>query len=107
MLRPSRSRKASPFTRVRHGSCGKACGSNWPVSLNAAPYATVIGVVRSYFEQRGRGAAEKFFLGNAVAAQVMGFPFPRALRALAAAVRLGRAGRGVRRGFGERPALRP
>jgi len=43
-------------------------GSNWPVCLNAASYATVHGIVRTYFEKRGQGAAEKFFLRNAVAA---------------------------------------
>jgi L-fuconolactonase len=43
-------------------------GSNWPVCLNAASYATVHSVVRSYIDRRGRDAAEKFFLGNARAA---------------------------------------
>jgi L-fuconolactonase len=40
-------------------------GSNWPVCSNAASYATVHAVVRSYFDQRGKDAAEKFFLANA------------------------------------------
>jgi L-fuconolactonase len=40
-------------------------GSNWPVSVRAAPYATVHGIVHSYFQERGKPAAEKFFLHNA------------------------------------------
>jgi L-fuconolactonase len=43
-------------------------GSNWPVSDNAAAYATLHEIVRSYFEKRGAAAAEKFFYRNAVAA---------------------------------------
>jgi L-fuconolactonase len=43
-------------------------GSNWPVSDQAATYATVHAIVRTYFQERGRAAAEKFFMGNAVAA---------------------------------------
>jgi predicted TIM-barrel fold metal-dependent hydrolase len=42
--------------------------SNWPVSNNAATYATVYEIPRKYFEERGADAAEKFFLRNAVAA---------------------------------------
>ncbi len=47
-------------------------GSNWPVSENAASYATVHGIVDAYFRQRGRAAAEKFFHKNAVAAYKLG-----------------------------------
>jgi L-fuconolactonase len=43
-------------------------GSNWPVSERFAPYATVYEIVRSYFHKRGKVAAEKFFLRNALAA---------------------------------------
>jgi L-fuconolactonase len=43
-------------------------GSNWPVSDQAAPYATVHEIVRSYFQKKGNVASEKFFLRNAVAA---------------------------------------
>ena len=43
-------------------------GSNWPVSDRFAKYATVHGIVRAYFAERGRRAEEKFFLGNALAA---------------------------------------
>lgn len=40
-------------------------GSNWPVSDAYADYATVISVVRSYFEAKGADAAEKFWWKNA------------------------------------------
>lgn len=43
-------------------------GSNWPVSDQSATYATVHGIVRTYFQERGKAATEKFFLHNAVAA---------------------------------------
>jgi predicted TIM-barrel fold metal-dependent hydrolase len=43
-------------------------GSNWPVSENAASYATVVGIVQAYFQEHGKEAAEKFFRANAVAA---------------------------------------
>jgi L-fuconolactonase len=43
-------------------------GSNWPVSDRFANYATLHGIVRRYFADRGRRAEEKFFLGNALAA---------------------------------------
>jgi L-fuconolactonase len=43
-------------------------GSNWPVSDNAATYATVYEIARTYFSGRGAGAAEKFFFRNAVSA---------------------------------------
>jgi L-fuconolactonase len=43
-------------------------GSNWPVSELAAPFATVVGIVRDYFTAKGEGAAAKFFLGNSQAA---------------------------------------
>ena len=42
--------------------------SNWPVCENAASYATVHAIVRSYLDRRGTAAAEKFFSGNAAAA---------------------------------------
>src|SRR5262249_5258239 len=32
-------------------------GSNWPVCVNAAPYATVHAIVRSYIERRGQAPA--------------------------------------------------
>ena len=40
-------------------------GSNWPVSDAYADYATVIAVVRSYFEAKGEEAAEKYWWRNA------------------------------------------
>lgn len=40
-------------------------GSNWPVSDNAAPYATVLGIVREYFLAKGKAAARKYFQTNA------------------------------------------
>jgi predicted TIM-barrel fold metal-dependent hydrolase len=43
-------------------------GSNWPVSNNAASYATLYNIPRHYLEKRGAGAAEKFFRRNAIAA---------------------------------------
>jgi L-fuconolactonase len=43
-------------------------GSNWPVSEAAAPFATVVGIVRDYFGAKGERAASKFFLGNSQAA---------------------------------------
>jgi L-fuconolactonase len=42
--------------------------SNWPVCAQAAPYETVHGIVHAYFQPRGKAVAEKFFMGNAVAA---------------------------------------
>jgi predicted TIM-barrel fold metal-dependent hydrolase len=39
-------------------------GSDWPVSARAASYASVIGIVRRYFEGKGRGACEKYFWRN-------------------------------------------
>jgi L-fuconolactonase len=39
-------------------------GSNWPVSENGAPFATVVGIVQDYFTAKGERAAAKFFLGN-------------------------------------------
>jgi len=39
-------------------------GSNWPVSERGAPFATVLGIVRDYFNAKGERAAAKFFLGN-------------------------------------------
>jgi predicted TIM-barrel fold metal-dependent hydrolase len=43
-------------------------GSNWPVSDRAAPLATVVGIVRDYFMDKGDKAASKFFLTNSQAA---------------------------------------
>lgn len=43
-------------------------GSNWPVSARFADYATVLGIVRTYFEAKGKAAAAKFFAANAKAA---------------------------------------
>jgi predicted TIM-barrel fold metal-dependent hydrolase len=42
-------------------------GSNWPVSDVGAPYATVVGIVRDYFEAKGERATSKFFLKNSQA----------------------------------------
>jgi L-fuconolactonase len=42
--------------------------SNWPVSDRMAPYATVLKVVRDYFESKGAAAAERYFAANARAA---------------------------------------
>lgn len=42
-------------------------GSNWPVSDKVAPYTTVLGVVREYFDHKDREASEKFFWRNAKA----------------------------------------
>jgi predicted TIM-barrel fold metal-dependent hydrolase len=39
-------------------------GSNWPVSNGAAPYETVVGIVREYFTAKRERAAAKFFLAN-------------------------------------------
>jgi predicted TIM-barrel fold metal-dependent hydrolase len=43
-------------------------GSNWPVSVRAAPYATIHSIVNQYFHEKGKAAAEKYFLGNALRA---------------------------------------
>lgn len=43
-------------------------GSNWPVSDRAGSYATVLKIVRSYFDAKGTAAAAKFFAQNARAA---------------------------------------
>jgi predicted TIM-barrel fold metal-dependent hydrolase len=42
--------------------------SNWPVSETSASYATVHGIVHTYFRKKGERASEKFFLRNAQAA---------------------------------------
>ena len=42
--------------------------SNWPVSNRMAPYATVLNVVRDYFEAKGPAAARAYFDLNARAA---------------------------------------
>ena len=43
-------------------------GSNWPVSVRAASYETVLAIVRDYFAVHPREVQEKFFVGNAQAA---------------------------------------
>ena len=43
-------------------------GSNWPVSDQAADYATVLKIVKDFFESKGTVACEKFFARNAKAA---------------------------------------
>jgi L-fuconolactonase len=40
-------------------------GSNWPVSVHAASYETVLGIVRDYFAAQPRTVQEQFFAGNA------------------------------------------
>ena len=40
-------------------------GSNWPVSARFASYATVFGIVKGYFEAKGRVALKKYFTANA------------------------------------------
>ncbi len=42
-------------------------GSNWPVSLNLAPYATVFNVVKGYVTQRGGTDAARYFGANSKA----------------------------------------
>jgi predicted TIM-barrel fold metal-dependent hydrolase len=44
-------------------------GSDWPNSAgNWVPYATELALVREYFMAKGRGAAEKYFWKNSIAA---------------------------------------
>jgi predicted TIM-barrel fold metal-dependent hydrolase len=43
-------------------------GSNWPVSVRAATYATIHRIVHTYFSSKGKIAAEKYFMKNAIAA---------------------------------------
>jgi L-fuconolactonase len=43
-------------------------GSNWPVSDLVAPYASVHKIVADYVNGKGRGAAEKYFWKNSLAA---------------------------------------
>jgi len=43
-------------------------GSNWPVHRRAAPYRTVIEIVRTYFRERSETAARRFFAENAKSA---------------------------------------
>jgi L-fuconolactonase len=43
-------------------------GSNWPVSVRAATYATIHRIVHTYFSSKGKVAAEKYFMKNAIAA---------------------------------------
>jgi predicted TIM-barrel fold metal-dependent hydrolase len=40
-------------------------GSNWPVNARFASYATVFGIVKEFFDGKGRAASEKYFAGNA------------------------------------------
>jgi L-fuconolactonase len=40
-------------------------GSNWPVSVRAASYETLLGIVRDYFSAQPRAVQEQFFAGNA------------------------------------------
>lgn len=42
--------------------------SNWPVCEQIAPYATVLKVVREYFDDKGATAAQKYFRTNSVTA---------------------------------------
>jgi L-fuconolactonase len=42
--------------------------SNWPVSERLAPYATVLKVVREYFDGKGSENAEKYFRTNSIGA---------------------------------------
>ncbi|HEV8543835.1 MAG TPA: amidohydrolase family protein [Verrucomicrobiae bacterium] len=41
-------------------------GSNWPVSTRFADYATVLTIVRQYFETKGPAISEKYFRRNAI-----------------------------------------
>ena len=43
-------------------------GSDWPNSDQLMPYASVLGLVRAYFQGKTRTAAEKYFWKNSVAA---------------------------------------
>lgn len=43
-------------------------GSNWPVSDKGTSYASVLGIVRPFYEGKGAEAAEKYFSLNAKAA---------------------------------------
>jgi L-fuconolactonase len=43
-------------------------GSNWPVSAPAAPLSTVVSIVKTYFMEKGRDAADKYFYRNGKAA---------------------------------------
>ena len=42
-------------------------GSNWPVSLNLAPYAAVFHIVQQYATQRGAADSDKYFSKNSKA----------------------------------------
>jgi L-fuconolactonase len=42
--------------------------SNWPVCERVAPYATVLKVVRGYFDAKGSTAADKYFRANSAVA---------------------------------------
>jgi len=42
-------------------------GSNWPVSLNLAPYPTVFNIVKQYVAGRGAADSEKYFAKNSKA----------------------------------------
>ncbi|WP_156345963.1 amidohydrolase family protein [Verrucomicrobium spinosum] len=39
-------------------------GSNWPVSDRGALFDVVVGLVRQYFEGKGKTAARKYFSDN-------------------------------------------
>jgi predicted TIM-barrel fold metal-dependent hydrolase len=41
-------------------------GSNWPVCVRAASYATAHAIVAAYFTERGERALRRFFRGNAL-----------------------------------------
>lgn len=41
-------------------------GSNWPVCLHFANYATVLRIVQAYFSQRSPSASRQFFHSNAI-----------------------------------------
>lgn len=43
-------------------------GSNWPVSVRAAPYSTIYQIVHAYFSEKGDAALGKFLRGNTIAA---------------------------------------
>jgi len=43
-------------------------GSNWPVSMNVAPYRAVLNIVTKYFSEKGATAMEKYFRKNSLAA---------------------------------------
>ncbi len=56
----------------RFGEDRVVYGSNWPVSLRFASYATVLGIVRTYVEAKGVPAARAYFYGNCIAPPALG-----------------------------------